>query len=223
MKKSLFNILSESTQSEELTPTAPVSKDENTPADKQITEDNFVACQRCAYQIIEHEKRVNVWLFGVLSITNDYLKLISLLHTVTDDFVIHIYIHSPGGSIAVGSNILTAMARCKAQIVTHNIGIAASCGSLILSFGDKIEVADNSITMFHNALQGSRDSVHRLLSQTQHTITMVMDLFTRMKNIGVITEEEIEGIVKRGEEYYLTAPTMVQRLKAANIWYDGGK
>ena len=183
--------------------------------------DGFVAGTQCAFKLSKEEKTMKIWLFGVLRDTNNYRKIISLLYSLPNDFTVHIFIHSPGGSIMVGCNILTAMERCKATVITYNIGMAASCGSLILAFGDKIHVDDNAITMFHHAGIGSQDSAHRLLTQTKHTIATVMNFFERMKERGVIVEEEIEGIVKRGEEYFITSDVMIGRLKANDIWYSG--
>ncbi len=181
----------------------------------------FIGGTGCSILTNLENKLVYIYIIGVIRSINDYAKAIKLMHELTEEFTIHIYIHSPGGSVAAGCNFLTAMERCKATIITHNLGIAASCGSLILAFGDKINIPPNTITMFHNALQGSRDSVHRLLSQTQHTINFTMQLFTMMRDRGLITTEEIEGIVKRGDEYYLTGTMMAQRLQKAGLWYEG--
>jgi ATP-dependent protease ClpP protease subunit len=111
--------------------------------------------------------------------------------------------------------------KCKARIITHNIGSACSCGSLILSFGNLIHVNPLSITMFHNSAGGGYDSSHRMLTKAQHVIARVAVLFEMMKSRGIITEEEVNGITKSGKEYFLNSDEMTRRLKENNIWYEG--
>ena len=185
------------------------------------THDSYVESPGCMFKVDDGAKIVKVWLYGTIRNTNPYRKLISMLHTIPADYKVHMYIHGPGGSINAGCNILTAMGRCKAQIITFNVGMAASCASLILSFGNLIHVDENSITMFHNSSSGSFDSSHRVLTKATHAIAYVNTLFEAMKAKGLVTEEEVEGIVKRGEEFYLNGEEMKSRLEAKGIWYGG--
>ena len=205
----------------------PASQPLNVPTPRELIPPpvggGFVASRSCMFKITKESKQVRVWLFGVIMCINDYRNFITMLHSLPSDFIVYIYIHSPGGSIQVACNILMAMERCKATIITYNIGMAASCGSLILAFGDKIHVDDLAITMFHNSASGGQDSTHRLLTKTKHLINSVSGFFDRMRIRGVMTEKEIEGIVNRGEEFYLNSDEMKQRLIASNLWYEGGR
>lgn len=181
----------------------------------------FIAGKGFIYKKDLNKKIVRVWLFGQILPVEKYYPLIVLFHTISKEYTVHMYINSPGGSISAACIILSAMERCQAPIVTHNVGIAYSCGSLILAFGNKIHVEPNSVTMFHNAAAFNNDSVHRLLAQTQHTITIVGDLFLRMQDRGLITSEEIDGIVKRGDEYFISGEDMRKRIVESNLWYEG--
>ena len=183
---------------------------------------NYVVSTNSIYIVESDIKRVRAWLIGALFNTNDFRKLITTLHILPSDFTVHMFIHSPGGSLSAGCNLLSAMSKCKATIITYNIGTAASCGSLVLSFGDKIHVDPMCNTMFHNAGIGNYNAAHRLFAQTQHLINSTKHLFEMMRSRGIITEEEITGIVKQGKEYYITSDVMTERLKANNLWYEGG-
>jgi len=200
----------------------PTAANDKMAAVDQPKEGDIVKNRMNCYSLDKEKKRFVLWIYGPMFHTSHYKKAISIMHTLTPDYITHIVLHTPGGSIATACNILSAMERCKAKIITHNVGEAASCGSLILAFGDKINIHPFSVTMFHNALFGNYDSVHRLLTQTQHTIRNTMDLFSKMQKRGVITAEEIEKIVKRGEEFYLTSDVMTARVKDAGLWYEGG-
>lgn len=68
---------------------------------------------------------------------------------------IQIMINSPGGSVYMGWAIFNEIRHAikeGADIETYNIGLAASMASVILTAAekDKINVAENSMTMIHN-------------------------------------------------------------------------
>jgi ATP-dependent protease ClpP protease subunit len=207
-----------------LLPTSVRSKFQGSVVPNTKAEDRvWVSGGHCSYKINKDDNTVLVYLFGVIYHTNDYAKLITLLHTLNENQTVFFYIYSPGGSVPAACNILTAMERCRAKIITVNLGLAASCGSLLLSFGDKIAICENSITMFHNAGMGLQDSVHRASTQISHTINYTNTiLFAKMRDRGLITQQEIDRIVKTGEEYYFNSDEMISRLQAGDLLYTGG-
>lgn len=198
-----------------------VPEKETKPTEIDPKKNGFASDKKWVYNYEAKSKRHKVLLFGVICATNDYRDVISLMYKLKEDEEIVIDVHSRGGAIRVAQDILTAMARCKATIITNNIGMAASCGSLILSYGDKIHVDPNTTTMFHHAAFGYQDSVHRMLSYSQHAIDLGLDLLNKMKNRGILTEDEVYAISQRGEEFYLSSGTMEERLRANNLWYEG--
>lgn len=181
----------------------------------------FASDKKWVYNFEKDSKRHNILLFGVIAATNDYRDIISLMYKLTAEEEVLLNIHSRGGAIRVAQDFLTAMSRCKATIITNNIGMAASCGSLILAHGDKIHVDPNTTTMFHHAAFGYQDSVHRMLSYSQHAIDLGLDLLNKMKDRGILTEDEVYAISQRGEEFYLSSAIMEERLRANNLWYEG--
>ena len=212
MKRNLFSsILFDASDDKKQTPPTKI-----TPGD-----DGFVSGKKWAYRLNPDTKRHTIWLYGVFKSTNDYRDILSLFHRLNDDDVVVIHVHSLGGNITAASNIISAMLRSRATIITNNIGTAASCGSLITSFGHKIHVDPNTTTMFHHAAFGFQDSVHRMLSYSQHAINQGVDLLTKMQKRGIITEDEVYAISQRGEEFYLSSEIMESRLRAANLWYEG--
>ena len=50
---------------------------------------------------------------------------------------IHLYIHSPGGSVTAGLAIYDTMQFLTCDVVTYCIGIAASMGAFLLCAGTK--------------------------------------------------------------------------------------
>ena len=177
-----------------------------------------------SYEIDKINKVVNIWMIGEIYYdVSEYGKLISLFLAAAEDYVVHFYIHSPGGAISTACHLLSAMTSCKATVITHNLGLAASCGSLILAFGNKIEIAPNAVTMFHASATGNFDASHRVLTKTKHLIEYVNFMFELMHKRGLVSTEEVTGIVTKDEEYYFTSTEMNDRLKVAGILYEGGK
>ncbi len=176
--------------------------------------------KRSITDLNDETKILRIWLIGSIYNVNDYIHMITLLYQISNEYTVYMYINSPGGSITTASHIINAMERCRANVITFNVGIAASCGSLIMSFGDRIHVDENTTTMFHNAACGNFDSAHRLLNQTNHIINSASQLFDKMRQRGIITEDELTGIVANGEEFYIDSGEMTKRLKANNIWHE---
>ena len=101
------------------------------------------------------------------------------------------------------------------------MGMAASCGSLILAFGDKIAISPLSITMFHNAIGGGYDSIHRTQTRVNHTVERINDIFRILIGRGIVTEDEIAKIVSNGEEFFIPSDIIIDRLRNCNLLYEG--
>jgi ATP-dependent protease ClpP protease subunit len=175
------------------------------------------------YSIDADAKIAKVWIIGPIYNLNDYSGVIALMYALTQEYTLHIYIHSPGGAIATTAYIISAMASCKATVVTHNIGIAASCGSLILCCGSLISIAPYAITMFHASGYFSGGTSHRIRSEVDHLIAYVDGLLSMMKDRGCLTDDECHAISNNGTEFYIPSSKMIERLQENNILYSGGK
>jgi ATP-dependent Clp protease, protease subunit len=69
---------------------------------------------------------------------------------------IHLYIHSPGGSVTAGLSVYDTMQLIKADVSTICVGMAASMGALLLLGGAKGKryALPNSTVMIHQAAGG---------------------------------------------------------------------
>jgi ATP-dependent protease ClpP protease subunit len=169
------------------------------------------------------DNTIEFWLVGEIYYDlSGYNDILSILLGAREDQIIHFNIHSPGGALPTCCQILSAMISCKAKIITHNIGCAASCGSLLWSFGNKMTVSQNAVTMFHNSRSGLYDSTHRVLSTAKHSLEYLRFLLSSMNNRGLLLEDEVENILKRDAEYYITSDIMHSRLLENNLLYTEG-
>lgn len=79
-------------------------------------------------------------------------KIISLNAESAED--INIFINSPGGNLFALEAIRSAMKGSKAPVNTICLGLAASCGSLLLASGNKRYIGKSSKTMIHKISAG---------------------------------------------------------------------
>ncbi len=86
------------------------------------------------------------------------IVIAQLLHLAAEDpdKDIHLYIHSPGGSVTAGMAIFDTMRFIKPDVSTICVGLAASMGSLLLTAGAKGKryALPNSEVMIHQPLGG---------------------------------------------------------------------
>ena len=69
---------------------------------------------------------------------------------------IHLYINSPGGSIAAGLAIYDTMKYIQPEVQTICLGMAASMGAFLLAMGDKRFALPNAEIMIHQPLGGAQ-------------------------------------------------------------------
>ena len=71
---------------------------------------------------------------------------------------IYLYIHCPGGSVISGLAIFDAMQLIKSEVITINLGLAASMASFILAAGSKGKrlALPSSRIMIHQPMGGAR-------------------------------------------------------------------
>jgi ATP-dependent Clp protease, protease subunit len=78
---------------------------------------------------------------------------------------IHLYINSPGGSVAAGLAIYDTMQFVNCPVVTYCIGQAASMGAVLLAAGSpgKRKALPNSRIMIHQPLAGAEGTAEDIL------------------------------------------------------------
>jgi len=184
---------------------------------------NFVVTKYFSYNLLEEKKVARVYFISEIPYDlSGFILLINLIMSLPESFTLHMYINSPGGAIDTCCTIMSALKRCKAQVITHNMGIAASCGSLLLSAGEKIHIAPQATTMFHAPASGGHDYTSRVIQNNKHVIDYIEHIMQSFVTRGLLLQEEFDGITKRNMEYYISADIMTSRIKDAGMWYEGG-
>mmetsp|Transcript_10006 Transcript_10006/g.42180 ORF Transcript_10006/g.42180 Transcript_10006/m.42180 type:complete len:135 (-) Transcript_10006:450-854(-) len=74
-------------------------------------------------------------------IANQIIAVMLYLESEDSEKPIYLYINSPGGSVIAGMAIFDTMQHIKSEIVTINVGLAASMASFLLAAGSKVTMS----------------------------------------------------------------------------------
>ena len=114
------------------------------------------------------------------------------LESENPDKDIHLYINSPGGSIAAGMSIYDTMQFIKPDISTLCIGMAASMGAFLLQAGTKGKryALPNATVMIHQPLGGFQGQASDIEIHARYILSLRERLNKLMaKHTGKTVEE----------------------------------
>lgn len=137
--------------------------------------------------------------------SNDAITIVDKLQNMNAS-EITVRINSYGGSVADGVAIYNALKRHSAKIITVNDGVAMSAASLIFMAGDERHAAANALLMIHAPMDFSWDGLN---AKEHRERAEMLDKYSE----GMITSylasglprEEIESLLKDGNDHYYTA------------------
>ena len=114
------------------------------------------------------------------------------LESENPDKDIHLYINSPGGSIAAGMSVYDTMQFIKPDVSTLCIGMAASMGAFLLQAGTKGKrfALPNSTVMIHQPLGGFQGQASDIEIHAKYILSLRERLNKLMaKHTGKTVEE----------------------------------
>jgi ATP-dependent Clp protease protease subunit len=146
------------------------------------------------------------------AVSNTVIAQLLLLTSEDPEADIHMYINSPGGSVAAGLAIFDTMQHVPNQIATICLGLAASMACVILAGGGKGKryALPNSTMLLHQPAQGIEGFVQA--TDLEIRTREIIKVRERLENILVdATGQSQERIHKDTErDYYLTSEEAVE-------------
>jgi len=110
---------------------------------------------------------------------------------------IYLYINSPGGSVLAGLAIFDAMQLIKSEVITINLGLAASMASFILSAGSKGKrlALPSSRIMIHQPMGGAQGQAQDIKVEAAQ-IMRIRDNLVKMYSMftGQTTDQITESL-----------------------------
>lgn len=131
-----------------------------------------------------------------------------------------ITINSPGGSVIQGVEMANAIKNCKARIVAHVTGIAASMASVVACACDAIEMEEASFLMIHNPwsyVEGDAEELRKQAGLLDQMKAVIMS-FYRGKFKG-LSDDQISALMS-DETWYTGAECQANGLDCTVIASD---
>ncbi len=151
-----------------------------------------------------NNKHADLYLFGVIGSwwdENTAEEVLSELRSYDNLDTITVYISTVGGTFLDGLPIYNLLKNHPATVTTRVIGYALSMGSVIMLAGDRIEAAQNSLVMIHNA-QG-----------------IAWGSANDMRATAEIMDKHEQAIIPRYRERMSLSNDEIQALLDAETWY----
>ena len=161
-----------------------------------------------AYDIYSRllKERVIFLVGGIDDMTaNVVVAQMLFLESENPDKDIHLYINSPGGSIAAGMAIYDTMQFIKPDVSTLCVGMAASMGAFLLAAGAKGKrfALPNSTVMIHQPLGGFQGQATDIEIHAKYIISLRERL---NKLMAAHTGKSVEQVARDSErDNFLTA------------------
>jgi len=138
-------------------------------------------------------------------LANQVIGVMLYLDSEDSDKPIYLYINSPGGSVISGLAIYDCMQHIESEVITINLGLAASMASFILAAGSKGKrlALPSSRVMIHQPMGGARGQAEDIKVEARQ-IMRIRDNLVKM--YSMMTGQTQDQIVKDlDRDNYLSA------------------
>ena len=191
------------------------------PADKQQSEETPESLQEKFSLLLPEEKEVRcVTLMGDVTEEKAYdmimaLLLLSELSGKEAPYdPIKVYISTYGGSADEMFGIYDMMTKIKTQCEIHTIGLGKvmSAGTLVLASGTKgkRKIGKNCRVMIHSVNAGHMGDLHNIENEVK-AVKQMQDLYINaMCNETHMTKRQIQKLIDRKINVYLTAEEAIE-------------
>ena len=133
-------------------------------------------------------------------------QLLDLDSQSNDD--IYLVINSYGGAVYALLSIIDTVENLKSKINTVCLGIAASCGAVLFSLGNKRYIGENSKLMIHEVSTIMWGKTKDLENEMQEVRDLNNKLFTMLLNRSNLSEERMREVFEK--DSYLDAKTALE-------------
>ena len=154
---------------------------------------------------------VNLYLCGEIKPAEEYVEWFQLFRAASENDVIFIRINSEGGDLFSAMQMVRAIKECNGTVICSVEGICMSAATLIFLSGDRYELSDHTMFMFHNYSSGTIGKGGEMYDQITHFRSWSEKLFTSFYK-DFLTPEEIKSMLDN-KDIWLDAEEVAIRLK----------
>ncbi|KAA8498561.1 ATP-dependent Clp protease proteolytic subunit 2 [Porphyridium purpureum] len=111
-------------------------------------------------------------------IANQIIAVMLYLESEDNTKPIYLYINSPGGSVIAGLAMYDTMRHVKSEIITINVGLAASMASFLLGAGERGRrcALPHSRTMIHQPMGGAQGQASDIKVEAEQILRIKKNL-----------------------------------------------
>jgi ATP-dependent protease ClpP protease subunit len=157
------------------------------------------------------KKEHHVYLTKGIKSANYYIEFLNLLEIADEDDIIIIHINSYGGNLDTTIQLITAMGKCKAQIITEISGVAYSAASIIFLAGEDYKIHTYSSMLCHyytGCIYGKgNEIIEQALFDEKFYKSFMKTIY---KNF--LTTKEIDQLIN-GKDFWFNGQEIRKRLK----------
>ncbi len=154
---------------------------------------------------------VTFYLCGEIKSAEEYVEWFHIFRAAGENDVIYIRINSEGGDLFSALQICRAMQESNATIVCSVEGICMSAATLIFLSGDRFELSDHTMFMFHNYSSGTIGKGGEMYDQITHFRAWSEKLFNSFYK-DFLTPDEIKSMLDN-KDIWLDAEEVAKRLE----------
>lgn len=147
----------------------------------------------------------DLYLSGDITSPDQYIEWFDLIRGCGPHDVIRLYINSGGGDVFTAIQFRSAMALSQATILVEVEGACMSAATMIMLASDSIEVADDSMFMFHNYSGGCFGKGGEMYDNIIHE------------------RQWSEKLLRNVYEHFLDDDEITQILASKDIWMDASE
>ncbi len=142
---------------------------------------------------------------SAISSPDNFASACDIINTAKEKDTINIVINTPGGYVVSGLTIVSAMQNSKATITTTAVGLVASCGFVIWSYGHNLKMSKFAKLMCHASSGGfmgkTRDQRDNAIAQELRMKELIRPAIDKK----IITEEQFNKAFDDKADIYINA------------------
>ncbi len=157
-------------------------------------------------------EHVTVQLVGEIGPVTQFLELINVLDTATENDEVEIMIDTPGGDVYTTMILVERMENSRAHVITTASGLVASAGSFLWFYGKERRVNRWAKFMIHCSSHGDFGRSLSILETSEKLVKFMKELGLEMLGAGLITRAEYVAAFENKADVELSAATIRARL-----------
>ena len=157
-------------------------------------------------------EHITVHLVGEIGPITQFLELLEVLDTATEDDEVEIMIDTPGGDVYTTATIVERMENCRGHVITTASGLVASAGSFLWFYGRERRVNRWARFLIHCSSHGDMGRSLSILETSERLVEYMKELGLEMLGAGLITRAQYVEVFENKADVELSAEEVKARL-----------